>query len=160
MTPFYYRYSDVFRVLASTVDLQIEALHILQAVWYDQSQMVVAISNYMSREGMLDPESIVLWAFSPSMSAFADEPDLTPPSSVHIRPQMLQWVTYWFIISGSVNDTVFSGDNKSKLTVLSQVLSNYTIHRYCCLDLIKGWILKMRGFKMSIFRSDGKSYPF
>ncbi|VUZ43195.1 unnamed protein product [Hymenolepis diminuta] len=84
------RYSDVFRVLASTVDLQIEALHILQAIWYDQSQMVVAISNYMSREGMLDPESIVLWAFSPSMSAFADEPDLNPPSSVHIRPQMLQ----------------------------------------------------------------------
>ncbi|VDN98391.1 unnamed protein product [Rodentolepis nana] len=84
------RYVDVFRALASTVDLQIEALHILQVVWYDQSQMVVAISNYMSREGMLDPESIVLWAFSPSMSAFTNELDFNPPSSVHIRPQLLQ----------------------------------------------------------------------
>nr|CDS29810.2 nuclear cap binding protein subunit 1 [Hymenolepis microstoma] len=84
------RYVDVFRALASTVDLQIEALHILQVVWYDQSQMVVAISNYMSREGMLDPESIVLWAFSPSMSAFTNDPDFNPPSSVHIRPQLLQ----------------------------------------------------------------------
>lgn len=67
-----------------------EALHILQTVWYNQSQMVVAISDYMSREGMLDPESVVGWAFSPSMSAFADAPDFNPPSSVHIRPQLLQ----------------------------------------------------------------------
>ncbi|KAM7539393.1 hypothetical protein Aperf_G00000054603 [Anoplocephala perfoliata] len=84
------RYSETFKTLASTVELQVEALHILQAVWYNQSQMVVAISDYMSREGMLDPESVVGWAFSPSMSAFADAPDFNPPSSVHIRPQLLQ----------------------------------------------------------------------
>ncbi|EUB60777.1 Nuclear cap-binding protein subunit [Echinococcus granulosus] len=83
------RYSEAFKTLASTVELQVEALHILQAVWCNQSQMVVAISDYMSRQGMLDPESVVGWAFSPFMSAFCG-PLAPPPSTVHVCPRMLQ----------------------------------------------------------------------
>ncbi|VDK39052.1 unnamed protein product [Taenia asiatica] len=83
------RYSETFKTLASTVELQVEALHILQAVWCNQSQMVVAISDYMSRQGMLDPESVVGWAFSPFMSAFSG-PLAPPPSTVHVCPRMLQ----------------------------------------------------------------------
>uniref|UniRef100_A0A0R3X3V2 Nuclear cap-binding protein subunit 1 n=1 Tax=Hydatigena taeniaeformis TaxID=6205 RepID=A0A0R3X3V2_HYDTA len=83
------RYSETFKTLASTVELQVEALHILQAVWCNQSQMVVAISDYMSRQSMLDPESIVGWAFSPFMSAFSG-PLAPPPSTVHVCPRMLQ----------------------------------------------------------------------
>uniref|UniRef100_A0A5K3F641 MIF4G domain-containing protein n=1 Tax=Mesocestoides corti TaxID=53468 RepID=A0A5K3F641_MESCO len=82
------RYSETFKILASTVELQVEALHILQAVWCNQSQMVVAISDYMSRLGMLDPESIVGWAFSPYMSAFCG--NLAPSNNVYIRPRMLE----------------------------------------------------------------------
>ncbi len=82
------RYSDTFKSLASTVELQVEALHILQAIWYNQSQMVVAISDFMSRQGMLDPESVVGWAFSPYMSAFRGS--LAPPQDVYIRPRMLE----------------------------------------------------------------------
>nr|VZI01283.1 unnamed protein product [Spirometra erinaceieuropaei] len=82
------RYSETFRCLASTVESQVEALHILQAVWVNQSQMVVVISDYMCRNGLLDPEAIVRWAFSPHMTAFKGP--LSPSTDFYVKPRILE----------------------------------------------------------------------
>ncbi|VEL21904.1 unnamed protein product [Protopolystoma xenopodis] len=45
-----------------------ELLHIFQSVWSNQAQLIVILLERLSKQGLLDPEAIVRWAYSPQMT--------------------------------------------------------------------------------------------
>ncbi|VDP85940.1 unnamed protein product [Echinostoma caproni] len=81
------KYAGVIRTIASTVETQVEALHVLQAVWANHPQMIVIITEHMCRCGLLDPEAIVRWAYSPIMTSLTEIPVGFNPSAA--RPRIL-----------------------------------------------------------------------
>ncbi|KAF7260973.1 hypothetical protein EG68_01427 [Paragonimus skrjabini miyazakii] len=81
------KYANVIRTIASTVETQVEALHVLQTVWANHPQMIVIITEHMCRTGLLDPEAIVRWAYSPIMTSLTEIPVGFNPTSA--RPRIL-----------------------------------------------------------------------
>ncbi|TPP66923.1 Nuclear cap-binding protein subunit 1-A [Fasciola gigantica] len=86
------KYTGVIRTIASTVETQVEALHVLQAVWASHPQMIVIITEHMCRSGLLDPEAIVRWAYSPIMTSLTEIPMGYNPSGA--RPRILDFYVW------------------------------------------------------------------
>lgn len=83
-----FRYAAVIRTLTSTVETQVEALHVIQAVWANNPQMIVIITEHMCRVGLIDPEAVVRWAYSPIMTTLTD--DTVNLNSANARPKILE----------------------------------------------------------------------
>ncbi|CAL8085278.1 unnamed protein product [Calicophoron daubneyi] len=86
------KYADVIRAIASTVETQVEALHVLQAVWANHPQMIVIITEHLCRASLLDPEAIVRWAYSPIMTSLTEIPIGYNPSGA--RPRILDFYVW------------------------------------------------------------------
>ncbi|KAF8567803.1 hypothetical protein P879_03909 [Paragonimus westermani] len=86
------KYANVIRTIASTVETQVEALHVLQTVWANHPQMIVIITEHMCRTGLLDPEAIVRWAYSPIMTSLTEIPVGFNPTSA--RPRILDFYVW------------------------------------------------------------------
>uniref|UniRef100_A0A095AF41 Nuclear cap-binding protein subunit 1-A n=1 Tax=Schistosoma haematobium TaxID=6185 RepID=A0A095AF41_SCHHA len=80
------KYAAVIRTLTSTVETQVEALHVIQTVWANNPQMIVIITEHMCRVGLIDPEAVVRWAYSPIMTTLTD--DTVNLNSANARPKI------------------------------------------------------------------------
>nr|CAX73101.1 Nuclear cap-binding protein subunit 1 [Schistosoma japonicum] len=86
------KYAAVIRTLTSTVEAQVEALHVIQAVWANNPQMIVIITEHMCRVGLIDPEAVVRWAYSPIMTTLTD--DSVNLNSANARPKILDFYVW------------------------------------------------------------------
>ncbi|CAH8636573.1 unnamed protein product [Schistosoma margrebowiei] len=86
------KYAAVIRTLTSTVETQVEALHVIQAVWANNPQMIVIITEHMCRVGLIDPEAVVRWAYSPIMTTLTD--DNVNLNSANARPKILDFYVW------------------------------------------------------------------
>ncbi|CAH8868627.1 unnamed protein product [Trichobilharzia szidati] len=86
------KYAAVIRTLTSSVETQVEALHVLQAVWANHPQMIVIITEHMCRVGLIDPEAVVRWAYSPIMTSLTD--DAVIMNSASARPKILDFYVW------------------------------------------------------------------
>ncbi|KAG5443536.1 Component of the cap-binding complex (CBC) [Clonorchis sinensis] len=86
------KYASAIRTIASTVEIQVEALHVLQAVWINHPQMIVIITEHMCRSGLIDPEAIVRWAYSPIMTSLTEIPIGYNPAGA--RPRILDFYVW------------------------------------------------------------------
>ncbi|XP_018653933.1 putative nuclear cap-binding protein [Schistosoma mansoni] len=86
------KYAAVIRTLTSTVETQVEALHVIQAVWANNPQMIVIITEHMCRVGLIDPEAVVRWAYSPIMTTLTD--DTVNLNSANARPKILDFYVW------------------------------------------------------------------
>ncbi|CAH8614760.1 unnamed protein product [Heterobilharzia americana] len=86
------KYAGVIRTLTSTVETQVEALHVIQAVWANNPQMIVIITEHMCRVGLIDPEAVVRWAYSPIMTSLTD--NTINLNSASARPKILDFYVW------------------------------------------------------------------
>nr|CAH8868234.1 unnamed protein product [Trichobilharzia regenti] len=86
------KYAAVIRTLTSSVETQVEALHVIQAVWANHPQMIVIITEHMCRVGLIDPEAVVRWAYSPIMTSLTN--DTVIMNSASARPKILDFYVW------------------------------------------------------------------